>query len=180
MSEISATAIGTLRYAPEGAATIRAYNYNGVEGMTLAQLIMAFSFRRAAQTEQSCVNAMNQLSLGADRLADLSDAAQFVLANGAKPFGRWKSWADVRAYLVKIGVAEKNLPKTIGNGSSHKEIMAIYELIRTKITECSASNDTLAVELQTSVNRRDVVYNTATSTISGLGQSSIACAMKLK
>lgn len=180
MSEISATAIGTLRYAPEGAATIRAYNYNGVEGLTLAQLIMAFSFRRAAQTEQTCVNMMNQLSLGADRLTTLSDAAQFVLANGQKQFGRWGKWSDVRAFLVKVGVDEKNLPQVIDRNTSHKEIMAVYELIRTKLTECNASNDTLAVELQTSVNRRDVVYNTATSSIAGLGQSAIACAMKLK
>ena len=180
MSEISASAIGTLRYAPEGAATIRAYNYNGVEGLTLAQLIMAFSFRRAAQTEQACVNAMNQLALGADRLLDLSDAAQFVLADGQKKFGRWEKWSDVRAFLVKVGVDEKNLPKSIGGSTPHKEIMAVYELIRTKLTECAASNDTLAIELQTSVNRRDVVYNTATSTIAGLGQSAIACAMKLK
>lgn len=180
MSEISATAIGTLRYAPEGAATIRAYNYNGVEGLTLAQLIMAFSFRRAAQTEQTCVNAMNQLSLGADRLTALSDAAQFVLADGAKTFGRWSKWADVRAYLVKIGIEAKILPEKIGGSTAHKEIMAIYEAIRTKLTECNASNDTLAVGLQTSVNRRDVVYNTATSSITGLGQSAIACAMKLK
>ena len=182
MSEISATAVCRLRYAPEGAAPVRAYNYNGAEGLTLAQLVMACSFRRAAQTEQACVNAMNQLSLASDRLTDLSHAAQFVLANATQPFGRWGNWSDVRAFLVKIGLKDdpEALPRAIGEKTAHSTIMGIYEQIRPKLTECNATNETLVVELQTSVNRRDVVYNTVSSTITGLGKSSLACAMKLK
>ena len=135
MSEISASAIGSLRYAVGSAATVRAYNYNGVEGLTLAQLIMAFSFRRAAQTEQTCVNMMNQLSLGADRLTTLSDAAQFVLSNGQKKFGRWGKWSDVRAFLVKVGVDKAALPETIDDKTPHAKIMGAYEQVRIKLTK---------------------------------------------
>ena len=187
MSEISASAIGTMRYAVGEAATIRAYNYNGVEGMTLARLIMAFSFRRAAQTEQTCVNVMNQLALETDRLTDLSNAAKFLLADGKETFGRWEKgkWtaadkSGVRDFLVRIKPElDKSLPAKLGN-EPYKVQMAAWEQIRTLLIECNASNELTTVELQTAVNRRDVVYNTVSSTITGLGKSSIACAMKLK
>lgn len=186
MSEISAATVCRLRYAPEGAAAVRAYNYNGVEGLTLAQLMMACSFRRAAQTEQACVNAMNQLSLSSDRLADISHAAQFVLqfvqSGAPKSFGRWSKWSDVRAFLVNIGLQDDKtaLPEKLEPGTSYSTVMGIYEQIRPKLTECNSTNETQVVELQTAVNRRDVVYNTVSSTITGLGKSALACAMRLK
>ena len=95
---------------------------------------------------------------------------------------RWRNWSVVRAFLVKIGLQDdpEALPGAIGEKTAHSTIMGIYEQIRPKLTECNATNETLVVELQTSVNRRDVVYNTVSSTITGLGKSSLACAMKLK
>lgn len=173
MAEIGVTTIGTNRYAPEGAANIESYSYNGAKGLTLAQLVMAVCFRRTAQIEAAAVNHMNLLSRGADKLTLLSEDAQFVL-NGTQPAGRSLTWDGVKAELERMGAT--GLPATI---NTYSDRMSAYSQVEALLTTCSADNDMLAIELQTSVNHRDNYYNQSSNTVVTLGKSSLACAAKL-
>lgn len=180
MGEIITTSIGTLRYAPAGSEQILAYNYNGAEGLTLARLIMAFAFRRAVQNELSCVVAMNRLSIETDRLDDLSGCARYVVTGGTDTSGgKWANWDQVSACLRKVNSAIQ-LPATFGPGTPYTEKMAIYEEIRTMLTNCNVANEKLGLDLQTAVSRRDITYNLSTSTIASLGKSTRVSAAQLK
>ena len=172
MSEISISSIGTLRYAPEGAEGIRAFNYNGVKEMTLGQMVMALCFRRAAQIEETCVCTMNRLSLGTEQLELLSGYAKEVLAGNVSLYN-----STIKPYLLKLKVDADVLNAGI---SSYQTKMDVYEQIQMKMAELDTDNSRLNVDLQSQLGRRDVVYNTSSSSILGFGKSAIACAAALK
>ena len=180
MSEISISSIGTLRYAPAGAADVRAFNYNGVKEMTLGQLMMALCIRRGAQLEELCVNAMNRLSLGTDQLERLTGYAQEVL-NGNNDL----YVSTIRPYLIDhLDFKSDDLLASLDAFTDHPDAyqnrMAVYEQMQSKLAMLDTDNSRLAVDLQTAVGRRDVTYNTASSTVLGLGKSALACANALK
>ena len=75
MSEIYVEQIGTSRYAP---VAINAYQYNGLEGLSFGQLIMAVCCRRAAAIESQSVLKMNELTATTAWLEAVSSVAQQI------------------------------------------------------------------------------------------------------
>lgn len=168
MSEIYAERIATNRYAPEGANAISLFGYNGVEGLTLGQLVNAVSIRRAAHHEQQSVVIMNELMVHNTRLSNLSAITDRILS----ATGEWS--AGDRDYLIKeLGCDPKNLPERL---DSYAKRMEAFEIARTKMTELNGTVDRIAIKLQSTISRRDSVYSLATMTVQHLGKSEMSVA----
>lgn len=166
MAEIIVTPAVTSRYLPKGMAAVSVYNYNGAEGMTLAQAISAMVFRRAAQLEFASVACMNMLTATSGALEQLTAYAKDVI-NGT-------NWDAAKTYLVnQCNVDASSLPANI---DTYNNKMQAYEAIETKLKEYNSISDRYAIELQTSVTRRDSFYAMTVNMTMHLGKSGLAAA----
>lgn len=186
MSEISSSTIAVNRYAPEGSSAIELYNYNGAEGLTISQLIIAVQVRRCACLERDSVVQSNLLNRGVEHIDTLSAHAETVLqalstteeseygdkseltkaSKAAK--AKWKS--EIRAYLLARGLTEDELPVDI---ETYERRMQAMEMIQNRLTAANSSIDRTAIELETCINRRDTMYRIATECVTHGGASSM-------
>ncbi len=200
MSEISATTIARNRYATEDANRILLYNYNGCENMTIPQLVNAICVRSASYLERSSAVQMNMLTQGSDTVERLTYYAEWVLdgIDSEENAQEWEAkWADRRKnfdtvrptykemteFLQELGVtgltdvsgmtAEQDAAKLEALSKSYKDKMAYYDNFEKQIMNVTATNDRVAIELQTCISRRDAVYDIATTVTTHFGKSSM-------
>ena len=163
MSEVQMETIAVTRYAPKGANAIRLYDYNGAEGLTMAQLIAAWAFRRSAVIESRTVVVLNRMNQQRDLLQTLVEAGDAVLAQDN---GLWTSrW---RGYLLSRGCESSSLPANI---TSFDDMMTAFDAVKQKLTEANSAMDRLSIQLQAAVTRRDTVLQMSTKQILNYGQS---------
>jgi len=190
MGEIIVEQVGVNPYGAGAASSIDLYSYNGVGGLTIGQLILAVTIRRAAQIEQLSVNYMNVMTLGTDTLNQLTDwgtqLVETLKTSDASAFDNnvWKATNGLRNLLLKLGCEEKDLPTTILKSGSktpdYDKVMQAYEALETKMEDISGTMDDMAVKLQSSISRRDSTYNLSTNIVANLGTASIDSANALK
>ncbi len=154
---ITATTIALNRYAPEGCEKIELYSYNGVDELTFAQLMMAFSFKRAALLEHESVTLMNRITTNADMLETLSQYGKDIML-GAD----CTNWPEIKKYLKEKCGVTADLPATV---AAYNDMMNAFEALKTKLEDYATVSDRLAISLQTCVSRRDTIYNLSTQTI---------------
>ena len=163
MGEITATTIAENRCAPKGSEAIRLYGYNGVEGLTLGQLVAAFSIRRAAVLERQGVTVMNRMVGNTDILDELTGLGKEVLASGESSAERR---AELRAKLAErlaaCGADVSSLPDDL---DSYENRMTAFAAVKTKLDEYNSAVDRLAIELETCTSRRDTVYMISTTIV---------------
>lgn len=186
MSEISASTIAINRYAPKNAAQIELFNYNGAEGMTLSQLIIAVQVRRCACLERDSVVQVNVMNRGVDLINTLSAHIETVLqALSAAEEDQYgadspetkaskaakQAWIDtVRPYLIDRGVPAENLPADIG---TYDRKMQAVERLKDLLTQANSSVDRVAIEIETCINRRDSMFRIATECVTHGGVSAM-------
>lgn len=186
MSEISSSTIAVNRYAPAGSSAIELYNYNGAEGLTVSQLIIAVQVRRCACLERDSVVQSNLLNRGVEYIDTLSTYAETILqalstteesecgadseltkaSKAAK--AKWKS--EIRAYLIARGLTDAELPADI---ETYERRMQAMEMVQNRLTAVNSSVDRTAIELETCIGRRDTAYRLATECVTHGGASAM-------
>lgn len=170
MSEISATSIATMRYAPAESSRVELYNYNGAEELTLGQLVIALCVRAGAVFERDAVVQLNVMNMGVANIEELSDWGDAVLAGTA-------DWTNIRKRLIeKYKVLDSSLPADI---ASYNDNMSAMEQITQCISDQNSSVDRVAIEIETAINRRDTQYQLATETITHYGGSAMNTAVHM-
>jgi len=184
MSAIQLEAVGTLRYAPEGANTSYHYRVNGQSDLTLGQLIMSVCLQRAALDESMSVLTMNRMNATAAKMAATANVLEQVMADGTT----WDTAIDIaksgyqpqkvtakaslKEFLeTEIGV--EGLPEDL---STCKNRLLAADMIKQKIDELNRAAEEDSVQLQSEVSRRDTEYRTAASSVYGLGQAGMTIA----
>lgn len=171
MAEIYAETVAVNRYAPENVADIELFGYNGVEQLTLTQLVNAVVVRRCAIVERQSVVQMNLLSSGSENLGKLAAGAEWIFSDEAVACTDW-SKVDNGYYQLLNNLLNGNLkpgetPTSIPlNLTTWNNRLAVFELFKTQIDNANAAVDRIAVDLQTSVSRRDSLYNISTTVTS--------------
>lgn len=241
MSNIYAESIAVNRNAPQDVSSIDLYGYNGLERLTVAQLVNAVTIRRAAVVERQSVVQMNLIAVDAAKITNLSEGADWVItatttdwpkdAVGGKYYtllndilngniqpkttiptdltsednrreakrliekakanpGNQSNlamlnealvWLDApstasvtdwrvdpkgaRYYSLLDKILNANTEPTAipTNLSTYDNRMTAFELFKTQLDNANSSVDRVAVDLQTSVSRRDLLYNISTT-----------------
>lgn len=189
MSEILVEHIGTSRYAPVDLDT---YQYNGLEGLSFGQLVMAVCCRRAAAIENQSVVKMNELTASTAWLEAVSAAAQQIFSASsldaavnlgtsgytcrkAKPDAE-TSKITLREFLQdECGVDKSYLDISTANART-----TLFGQLKTTMDAASSQSQQQTIALQSLVSRRDVTYNTSAATVRTLGQSSLSMAANLR
>ena len=185
MSEILVEHIGTSRYAPVDLDT---YQYNGLEGLSFGQLVMAVCCRRAAAIENQSVVKMNELTASTAWLEAVSAAAQQIFSasslsdpvdlgtSGYKCRKATSQTPTLKEFLQdECGVAETYLDISTANART-----ALFGQLKTTMDSASSQSQQQTIALQSLVSRRDVTYNASAATVRTLGQSSLSMAANLR
>ncbi len=185
MSEILIEHIGTSRYAPVDLDT---YQYNGLEGLSFGQLVMAVCCRRAAAIENQSVVKMNELTASTAWLEAVSAAAQQIFTatslDAAVDLGT--SGYRCRKTTSQTPTLKDFLQNECGvNGdyitiSTADERTALFGQLKATMDAASSQSQQQTIALQSLVSRRDVTYNASAATVRTLGQSSLSMAANLR
>ena len=174
MSEIYVEQIGTSRYAP---VAVNAYQYNGLEGLSFGQLIMAVCCRRAAAIESQSVLKMNELTATTAWLEAVSSVAQQIFTATSLAASGYVCRKAARAPTLRdflqneCGVDAAYL--TIGSADART---ALFSQIKTLMDNAASQSQQQTIDLQSLVSRRDVTYNTSAATVKAIMQSALAMA----
>lgn len=167
MAIINSTQIATNRYAPAGADAIRLYGSDLAQGLTLVQLMQQVCIRAAAAEEAQSVIKMNAMTGESQRLSEAADWLKKIVDGTA-------NWTKAKNFLVgKMGIPESVLPSTLTiNGEPHYEYqIQAAKALQDKMNVLAQTQQEDMIDLQTSVNRRDVAFSTASGVVRSNGQS---------
>ena len=165
---IQATQIATNRYAPAGAGAIRLYGNDLAQGLTLTQLVQQVCLRAAAAQEAQSVIKMNMMAAGSQKLDEAADWLEKIIAGTA-------DWAKAKEFLVDtMKLSENSPPPSLRD--EHNRLYYPYQIqaakaLQDKMNMLSQTQQEDMIDLQTSVNRRDVAYSTASGVVRTIGQS---------
>jgi len=177
--------IGTNRYAPAEASDIVLYAFNGVEDLTLAQLVMAVCIRQAALIERQSVVKMNEINESASWLSALALAGDRVCTAGSldasldlTSSGYVPRDGNLRTTLRRFLVDEARvdaaaLPATI---QAADDKVKVFSMIENLISNASTTNQEQMIDLQSLLSRRDSTYNMSASCVKKLGTTMTATA----
>ena len=160
--------IATNRYAPSGTDAICLYGSDLAQGLTLTQLIQQVCLRAAAAQEAQSVLKMNMMSADSQKLEEAADWLRKIIAGTA-------NWADAKTFLVDtMEVPESSLPPSLRDGNN--KLYYPYQIqaakaLQDKMNLLAQVQQEDMIDLQTSVNRRDVAYSTASGIVRTIGQS---------
>ena len=160
MSQILIESLGTSRYAP---VNVNAYQYNGLEGLSFGQLIMAVCCRRAAAIERQSVVKMNQLTQTTDFLEEASAVAKRIFTESSV------SAADQKFITDRMGITDADF-----NIGSHDSRIALFNKLKSQLDSATTQSQEQTIALQSLVSRRDVTYNTSAATVKTLMQSAMS------
>ena len=167
MAIINSTQIATNRYAPAGADAIRLYGSDLAQGLTLVQLMQQVCIRAAAAEEAQSVIKMNAMTGESQRLSEAADWLKKIVDGTA-------NWTKAKNFLIgKMGIPENVLPSTLTiNGQPYYNYqMQAAKALQDKMNVLAQTQQEDMIDLQTSVNRRDVAFSTASGVVRSNGQS---------
>jgi len=183
-SGIEVEIIGQSRYAPLGSKAVCLYGVNGVEGLTLSQLIMAVCIKRATLDELMAVRAMNNMSADAKKLEATALVVEQIMAEGSS----WDQKIDIASsgyvptqvgadatlwdFVTKeLGIPAANLPvKLSTSGGSDDNRLLAADQITPVMDQLNRTAEEASIRLQTILGRRDVEYRTAGSTTTAISK----------
>jgi len=182
-SAISFEQIGTNRYAPEGANAIVLFSFNGVDGLTLAQLVMAVCIRQACLVEDQSVLKMNQVNSSAAYLDVLAQVGSYVMAHSSldatldltktsyiprhlDEIGMKPTYRDFIA--VEVGIGYDALPENVRDINDKT---LVFDFLESDMSKYSTDNEEQMIDLQSYLSRRDSTYNASSSIVKRLGQT---------
>ncbi len=159
---INTTQISTNRYAPDASAAINLYSNDLANDLTLGQIISATCIRTAAALEHRSVTQMNKLTADSDTLNEATSWLERIAAGRA-------NWSRAKTFLINtMGISASELP---ANLSTYDNRMTAVVALKAKIDVLVQQQQQDMINLQTTVNRRDVAYSTSSNTIRALGTS---------
>ena len=160
--------IATNRYAPEGAQSISLYGDDLAQGLTLTQLVQQVCIRAAAAYEAHSVAKMNTMAGDSQRLSEAADVLEGIVTGKI-------NWPDATTFLVnKMGIPFAALPPYIADDNGipyYPNQIQAATLLQEKMGVLAQTQQEDMIDLQTSVNRRDVAYSTASGVVRTIGQS---------
>ncbi len=159
---IEAVTLHTNPNAPEGANAVHLYNTDLTQGLTLGQLLSAVCLRLGAALERQSVTKMNSITERDDAIEELSAAMQ-AIADGTV-----SDWGALREILT----SKFELTGLPDNLDSYANRLLAMAAIKQKLENLSQVAQEDMIDLQTTINRRDVAYSTSTGLIRALGQTS--------
>lgn len=184
MSEIYVEQIGTSRYAP---VAVNAYQYNGLEGLSFGQLIMAVCCRRAAAIESQSVLKMNELTATTAWLEALSSVAQQIFtATGLDEPADIAASGYVCRKAARVPTLRDFLANECGVDAAYLDIgsadarTALFGQLKAPMDSASLQSQQQTIDLQSLVSRRDVTYNTSAATVKAIMQSALAMAAAIR
>jgi len=179
-SAISYVEIGTNRYAPEGSDAVVLYSYNGVTGLTVAQLMMAVCIKLGCLIEDQSVAKMNQINASAAYLEVLAQVGSYVMERTSldarldlskTAYTPKKVGLDTtyREFIEReVGVGEGVLPADV---RSMNDKTRVFGYLESDMSRYSSDNEDQTIDLQSFISRRDSVFNASSSTVRKLGQT---------
>ena len=190
MNTIDVQQIGTNRYAPAGADSVRLYRTNGSEGLTLAQLVAAVCIRRCANLEARATARMNKMTQNNAWMQALANVCKQVadgesLRNEANLPANYEPkhlshGHDIYRFLVdecrSLGFNASDFsPDT----QVYQTRMDIIGKLKTGMDRANTTSQQDAIELQSMVNWRDVTYNASSGIIARYGNSGMNMAKNI-
>ena len=164
---ITGVEIAKNKCAPAGADSIRLYNSDLAQGLTLTQLVQQVCIRAAAVGEAQSVLKMNAMTSESQRLSEAADWLKQIVDGTA-------NWTKAKDFLVgKMGIPERTLPSTLTiNGKPYYNYqMQAAKALQDKMNVLAQTQQEDMIDLQTLVNRRDVAYSTASGVVRSNGQT---------
>ena len=146
------------------------YSIGSVEGLTFAQMIAAVSVRAAAAYEAASLAKMNMMSFSAEKIRRISDCISAIAS------GTLASWAKERAFLE----SEVGLPNLPEKRDGYPACMAAIDAIKASLDALTHKAQEDMIDMQTLINRRDMVFNVSTSVVRATGLSKMNTAAHLR
>ena len=177
-SIVQAEKIGVNAYAPQGANAIYLYDFDGVGGLTLPQLMMAMCIRRAAIIEEQSVLKMNEVNASAAWLQVLALVGEAILSRSSLTARLDLSKTDYVPtnvpeqttywdFLVyEVGLEEKAVPSRLTTSDQRTDL---YRQLTDKMSAASTTNQEQVIDLQSLVSRRDSTFNASAATVKRFG-----------
>lgn len=161
---------------------INLYNYGGCENLTLGQLVNAVCCRAGAALEAQSVAKMNNITRHSQRLNSYAKALE-GLTDGTLNYDSVCDFDGFGSMTVRklltdvfgmvIGSKSEdvegygNLPPNVDSESNR---LLVYTAMKEKLDSMTTESQRHAIDLQSDLARRDVVYSTATNIVRTLGQ----------
>ncbi|MBR0459986.1 MAG: hypothetical protein IJJ26_12170 [Victivallales bacterium] len=174
MSGINIETIRTNPNAPSGFNAVNMYSVNDSELLTLAQLVAAVCFFRAATLEARSVIQMNQLQSNTGLLDTMSNVVHQMIeenasyetptrfAEGYRP-KKVSTTATVYEFLTQeCGIDSAALPGALSSSTNR---LAAYDTLRRKMDAVNTLSQQRTIDLQSTVNWRDVTFNMSSGII---------------
>lgn len=164
---------------------VNLYTYNGAEGLTLGELLMAICLYRANTVEASTVSIMDVMSKDTARLNVISQLATDIVntAFGAKFSASTMITTEagiqvtVYSYMTSdLGIPAASIPGGASAEWNNDERTTVYSLLKTKMDALNSISQENMIELQSLINKRDQSYNLASNGVKLMLNSGIAVA----
>ena len=161
------------------------YNYAGMEGLTLGQLVNAVCVHAGVALEDQTVNKMNIITVNARRLRAESEVVENVVAGT----GNYDSKLTAVGYegMTYRDFLQKELKLVIGGDGtlpdsldSYDKRMKAFNALKEKLNADATASQQDMIDLQTYESRRDVVYATATNIVKNTGMTKQMTAANLR
>ncbi len=175
MATIETIQIAVNGNAPQGADAINLYQMNNSGPLTLAQLVAAVCFYRAAILERRSTLQMNRLTQTTGLLNSMSNVLNQVfqenaqygttarLAEGYTP-RRVPVGCSIETFLKQeCQIEAQSLPGSLGDATSR---LTAFDAIRRRMDTLNTQSQQETIDMQSTVNWRDVTYNLSSGTIS--------------
>ncbi|MBR5457129.1 MAG: hypothetical protein IKV56_00045 [Kiritimatiellae bacterium] len=146
------------------------YSVGNADGLTFAEMIAAVSVRTAAAYEAASLAKMNMMSFSAEKIRRISGCISAIAS------GTLTDWESERAFLeIEVGVA--NLPEKL---DGHPARIAAIDAIKASLDALTHKAQEDMIDMQTLINRRDMVFNVSSSVVRVTGLSKMNTAAHLR
>lgn len=166
---IEANQIAVNRYAPERSRAINLYSTGTAENLTLGQLVAAVCIRTAGALEDQSVNKMNMMNSGTEILDKASEYMRQIAENTLG------NWAEARSYLSGT-LGAVGLPDDL---STYERRMQAVDAVKARLDALTQQAQEDMIDMQTLINRRDMVFNTSSNVIKSMGNAKTNAAAKM-
>ncbi len=165
--------------------TANLYDYAGLEGLTLGQLVNAVCVHAGVALEDQTVNKMNIITVNSRRLKAESEIVENIVAGT----GNYDSRLTAKGYegMTYREFLQNELKLTIGGDgtlpasvSTYDERMKVFGALKEKLTADATAAQQDMIDLQTYESRRDVAYSTATNIVKNTGMTKQMTAANLR
>lgn len=159
---LSTTTLYNNPNVPDGNNAITLYNTAFASNLTLGQLIAAVCTRVSAILEGQSITKVNQLVQENDDIDKISSILERIAGGDISS----SEWTGIRGELARYDIATE--ADDINSFTKRMNLMAVIKSNLEKRTRQSQED---MIDLQTTINRRDVAISTATNLVRATGQT---------